>query len=130
MFLNRKDPQSSEIPETEQLMIVEKFLTHLRLLVGLPSVDELFTDVPTLETVVASNEGVAEWELDHLARRRTWENINSASTDLVNLVELTQTLTNMVILDNIQHTVEDSLRHIETVTISITNDDAPFFFVC
>merc|ERR1712137_1168220 len=69
------------------------------------------------------SSGIAEWELDNLIRHRTWQNLHSATTDLHSLSELVTSLTNMVISDNIQTTVLESLDAMEKAQKALLAED-------
>ncbi|XP_027745734.1 GPI transamidase component PIG-S [Empidonax traillii] len=102
MVYNVEAPASSQasLPlhvDVDMARVMEVFLAQLRLLFGL-SREELPPDF-LLES--PGNEGLADWELDHLLWAHTVENIATVSTTLTSLAQLLDKIGNIVIKDDV-----------------------------
>jgi len=82
------------------------FLSQLRELMGLYPLDET-KFLPNPES------GISEWEVDSIARRYTFYNINSTIATLTSLSKLIQTLTNIAVGDNIGGLCVTSMESLE-----------------
>ena len=125
VFIYNREGKGDETSLTADNMhnIIEIFIAQLRESFGLePLGDITYIDEKSIE-ILPSPTGIAEWERDQLVRERTYENLYLAVTDLHSLSELVQKLTIMMISDEIQQIVIDSLNAIKQVSPLL------FFFV-
>lgn len=115
VFIYNREGKGDETSLTADNMhnIIEIFIAQLRESFGLePLGDITYIDEKSIE-ILPSPTGIAEWERDQLVRERTYENLYLAVTDLHSLSELVQKLTIMMISDEIQQIVIDSLNAIK-----------------
>ncbi|XP_078598333.1 GPI-anchor transamidase component PIGS-like [Branchiostoma floridae x Branchiostoma japonicum] len=97
-------PKNASLPHTvtlDLLPIMETFLSHLRLLLG---VAQLPPD-PWIVVEPADNTAITDWEYDHLLRVRTVENVATATATLASLSQLLGEIGNIVINDDIARQV-------------------------
>ncbi|XP_066267984.1 GPI transamidase component PIG-S-like isoform X2 [Branchiostoma lanceolatum] len=97
-------PKNASLPRTvtlDLLPIMETFLSHLRLLLG---VAQLPPD-PWIVVEPADNTAITDWEYDHLLRVRTVENVATATATLATLSQLLGEIGNIVINDDIARQV-------------------------
>lgn len=83
--------------DVDMVRVMEVFLAQLRLLFGI-SREEL---PPEFLVESPGNEGLADWELDHLLWAHTLENIATVSTTLTSLAQLLDQISNIVIKDDV-----------------------------
>ncbi|NXP37645.1 PIGS transamidase, partial [Leiothrix lutea] len=83
--------------DVDMARVMEVFLAQLRLLFGL-SREEV---PPEFLLEGPGNEGLADWELDHLLWAHTVENIATVSTTLTSLAQLLDKIGNIVIKDDV-----------------------------
>ncbi|KAJ1653956.1 GPI transamidase component [Dispira simplex] len=125
----RCDPQGPAQPqrcllEVDQLReSIVVFITQLRDLLGVPGLhDELARLQPEFhvqEDPTAFQVGISSWELRHLIRQRSAQNIAEGVATLNSLVRLVHSIPNMVIMDTIQHTVEEALDHLHAFEVQL-----------
>ncbi|CAH1233783.1 PIGS [Branchiostoma lanceolatum] len=97
-------PKNASLPRTvtlDLLPVMETFLSHLRLLLG---VAQLPPD-PWIVVEPADNTAITDWEYDHLLRVRTVENVATATATLATLSQLLGEIGNIVINDDIARQV-------------------------
>jgi phosphatidylinositol glycan class S len=103
-------PQFITLDELQPLMKV--VLIQLRDLLGFPDLSAGKASFPVhFETTL--NGVPTTWELDHLLRKRTTENLVDSLSTLTSLARLVADTPNMVVLDHIQKDVVDALNDIE-----------------
>ncbi|XP_035690122.1 GPI transamidase component PIG-S-like [Branchiostoma floridae] len=93
-------PKNASLPHTvtlDLLPVMETFLSHLRLLLGMA---QLPPD-PWIVVEPADNTAITDWEYDHLLRVRTVENLATATATLASLSQLLGEIGNIVINDDI-----------------------------
>ncbi|CAK7349377.1 unnamed protein product [Dovyalis caffra] len=95
-------------PEDLQ-MVFEVFVGQFRQLFGIKS-DSLYVGALGTYSLLASEKGFTEWELDVLSRQHTCFNLHSSSTTLGSLSRLVQSLPRMIITDEIGKQVKFSLE--------------------
>lgn len=89
--------------------VFEVFMGQFRQLFGLKS-DNLYFGSSGTYSLLASEKGFTEWELDFLSRRHTCFNLHSCATTLGSLSRLVQSLPRMIIMDEIGKQVKYSLE--------------------
>ncbi|XP_019641081.1 PREDICTED: GPI transamidase component PIG-S-like [Branchiostoma belcheri] len=97
-------PKNASLPlavTLDLLPVMETFLSHLRLLLG---VAQLPAD-PSIVVEPADNAAITDWEYDHLLRVRTVENVATATATLASLSQLLGEIGNIVINDDIARQV-------------------------
>ncbi|KAJ6710952.1 GPI TRANSAMIDASE COMPONENT PIG-S [Salix koriyanagi] len=103
--------------------VFEVFAGQFRQLFGLKSGS---LHVGSLDTysLLASEKGFTEWELDFLSRQHTCFNIHSSATTLGSLSKLVQSLPRMIIMDEIGKQVKFSL---EAANLARSNASLGFY---
>ncbi|PNT51472.2 hypothetical protein POPTR_002G244801v4 [Populus trichocarpa] len=89
--------------------VFEVFVGQFRQLFGLKS-GSLHVGAMGTYSLLASEKGFTEWELDVLSRQHTCFNIHSSATTLGSLSKLVQSLPRMIIMDEIGKQVKFSLE--------------------
>lgn len=89
--------------------VFEVFAGQFRQLFGLKS-SSLHVGALGTYSLLASEKGFTEWELDVLSRQHTCFNIHSSATTLGSLSKLVQSLPRMIIMDEIGKQVKFSLE--------------------
>ncbi|KAH8517652.1 hypothetical protein Peur_048947 [Populus x canadensis] len=89
--------------------VFEVFVGQFRQLFGLKS-GSLHVGAMGSYSLLASEKGFTEWELDVLSRQHTCFNIHSSATTLGSLSKLVQSLPRMIIMDEIGKQVKFSLE--------------------
>ncbi|KAG6787391.1 hypothetical protein POTOM_009030 [Populus tomentosa] len=89
--------------------VFEVFVGQFRQLFGLKS-GSLHVGAMGMYSLLASEKGFTEWELDVLSRQHTCFNIHSSATTLGSLSKLVQSLPRMIIMDEIGKQVKFSLE--------------------
>ncbi|NXM08699.1 PIGS transamidase, partial [Tyrannus savana] len=101
--------------DVDMARVMEVFLAQLRLLFGL-SREELPPDF-LLES--PGNEGLADWELDHLLWAHTVENIATVSTTLTSLAQLLDKIGNIVIKDDVASEVYRAVASVQSAVAKL-----------
>ncbi|KAM4070567.1 hypothetical protein ACB094_12G174900 [Castanea mollissima] len=102
-------PIRQTISHQDLQKVFEVFVGQFRQLFGLKS-DNLYFGSSGTYSLLASEKGFSEWELDFLARRHTCFNLHSCATTLGSLSRLVQSLPRMIIMDEIGKQVKYSLE--------------------
>ncbi|KAI4356378.1 hypothetical protein L6164_000405 [Bauhinia variegata] len=89
--------------------VTEVLMGQLRQIFGLKS-DNLYVGLSGSSTLLGSERGFTEWELDVLFRQHTCFNLGSCATTLGSLSRLVQSLPRMIIMDEIGKQVKFSLE--------------------
>ena len=97
------------------LQVMRVFISQLRQLIGVSDHYRLIGPNHIEQIFPSYVDGIADWEVDVLLRKRTFENIEYSVSTLLSLSQMIQKLTNMVILDNIQTIVLDSIAALQLV---------------
>ncbi|XP_027582572.1 GPI transamidase component PIG-S [Pipra filicauda] len=101
--------------DVDMARVMEVFLAQLRLLFGL-SREEL---PPEFLLESPGNEGLADWELDHLLWAHTVENIATVSTTLTSLAQLLDKIGNIVIKDDVASEVYRAVASVQTAVAKL-----------
>ncbi|KAM7521827.1 hypothetical protein LguiA_011729 [Lonicera macranthoides] len=102
-------PPRYKISPQDLMKIFEVFTGQIRQLFGLKS-DSLYMGTSVTTTVLASERGFTDWELDLLSRQHTCFNLLQCGTTLGSLSRLVQSLPRMIIMDEIGKQVKFSLE--------------------
>uniref|UniRef100_A0A7S4HKN8 GPI transamidase component PIG-S n=1 Tax=Vannella robusta TaxID=1487602 RepID=A0A7S4HKN8_9EUKA len=94
--------------------VIEIFVAQLRELFGISPLYDLSQLSEKSIEMIPSPFGISQWERDQLLRERTYENLHLATVNLHSLSEMVQKLTNMMISDELQATVIESLAALST----------------
>ncbi|XP_047310229.1 GPI transamidase component PIG-S [Impatiens glandulifera] len=97
------------ISDQDLQKVFEVFLGQFRQLLDLKS-ENSYTGTSGTITLLPSNKGFTEWEVDVLSRQHTCFNIRSCATTLGSLSRLVRSLPRMIIMDEIGKQVESSLE--------------------
>lgn len=125
VFSSREDGGTTDSLSLSQAQEgMRAFVAQLRLLLGVPP-PPVCEECALQYAVPAYVSGLADWELDRLLRKRALENLARTSSSLRSLSMLVEELTNMVVLDHIRHTVEDSLSAVEEAEAALARGDLP-----
>nr|XP_021406568.1 GPI transamidase component PIG-S isoform X1 [Lonchura striata domestica] len=102
--------------DVDMARVMEVFLAQLRLLFGLS-----WEEVPP-EFLLESpgNEGLADWELDHLLWAHTVENIATVSTTLTSLAQLLDKIGNIVIKDDVASEVYRAVASVQSAVTELS----------
>ncbi|NXB36209.1 PIGS transamidase, partial [Eulacestoma nigropectus] len=102
--------------DVDMARVMEVFLAQLRLLFGLSR-----EEVPA-EFLLESpgNEGLADWELDHLLWAHTVENIATVSTTLTSLAQLLDKIGNIVIKDDVASEVYRAVASVQSAVTELS----------
>ncbi|KAJ6657285.1 hypothetical protein lerEdw1_002652 [Lerista edwardsae] len=103
--------------DVDMVRVMEVFLAQLRLLFGI-----LPAPLPHGAVLESSgNEGLSDWELDHLLWARAVENVATVSTTLTSLAQLLDKISNIVIKDDVAsqvyHAVESAQRAMQELEL-------------
>lgn len=104
-----QDPLKRTISQKDLQKVFEVVMGQLRQLFGLKS-DHMYIGASGTSSLLPSERGFTEWELDVLSRQHTCFNLRSCSTTLGSLSRLVQSLPRMIILDEIGKQVTYSLE--------------------
>ncbi|RZC77928.1 hypothetical protein C5167_002168 [Papaver somniferum] len=110
-------PQKHTLTSEDLQELLEVSLGQLRQLFGLKS-NNLYVGESGMSSVLSSERGFTEWELDALSRQHTCFNLHSCATTLGSLSRLVQSLPRMIIKDEIGKQVKFSL---EAANLAQTN---------
>ncbi|RZC82611.1 hypothetical protein C5167_045401 [Papaver somniferum] len=110
-------PQKHTLTSEDLEELLEVSLGQLRQLFGLKS-NNLYVGESGMSSVLSSERGFTEWELDALSRQHTCFNLHSCATTLGSLSRLVQSLPRMIIKDEIGKQVKFSL---EAANLAQTN---------
>ncbi|XP_063258698.1 GPI transamidase component PIG-S isoform X2 [Prinia subflava] len=102
--------------DVDMARVMEVFLAQLRLLFGL-SQDEV---PPEFLLEGPGNEGLADWELDHLLWAHTVENIATVSTTLTSLAQLLDKIGNIVIKDDVASEVYKAVASVQSAVTKLS----------
>ncbi|CAI8612542.1 unnamed protein product [Vicia faba] len=104
-----KDLVRHMISPQDLLKLFEVLMGQIRQLLGLKS-DDLYVGESGTSTLLGSERGFTEWELDFLSRKHFCFNLLSCATTLKSLSKLVQSLPRMIIKDEIGKQVTFSLE--------------------
>ncbi|KAI3874679.1 hypothetical protein MKX03_015156 [Papaver bracteatum] len=110
-------PQKHMLTSEDLEELLEVSLGQLRQLFGLKS-NNLYVGESGMSSVLSSERGFTEWELDALSRQHTCFNLHSCAATLASLSRLVQSLPRMIIKDEIGKQVKFSL---EAANLAQTN---------
>ncbi|KAI3911443.1 hypothetical protein MKW98_010330 [Papaver atlanticum] len=110
-------PQKHTLTSEDLEELLEVSLGQLRQLFGLKS-NNLYVGESGMSSVLSSERGFTEWELDALSRQHACFNLHSCATTLGSLSRLVQSLPRMIIKDEIGKQVKFSL---EAANLAQTN---------
>eukprot|EP00057_Strongylocentrotus_purpuratus_P030336 XP_781371.3 PREDICTED: GPI transamidase component PIG-S-like isoform X2 [Strongylocentrotus purpuratus] len=96
--------------EVKNSAVMPVFLAQLRLLLGIPSPD----DIESVLLEKPKEHSVLDWEYDSLLRRHCVENLASASASLFSLSQLLEKISNIVINDDIAKQVYTAVESIQS----------------
>ncbi|XP_009075478.1 PREDICTED: GPI transamidase component PIG-S, partial [Acanthisitta chloris] len=121
MVYNVETPASTQtsLPlhvDVDMARVMEVFLAQLRLLFGL-SREEV---PPEFLLESPGNEGMADWELDHLLWAHTVENIATVSTTLTSLAQLLDKIGNIVIKDDVASEVYRAVSSVQSAIAKLS----------
>ncbi|XP_005056850.1 PREDICTED: GPI transamidase component PIG-S isoform X1 [Ficedula albicollis] len=102
--------------DVDMARVMEVFLAQLRLLFGL-SREEV---PPEFLLESPGNEGLADWELDHLLWAHTVENIATVSTTLTSLAQLLDKIGNIVIKDDVASEVYQAVASVQSAVTKLS----------
>ncbi|NXE61668.1 PIGS transamidase, partial [Calcarius ornatus] len=102
--------------DVDMARVMEVFLAQLRLLFGL-SQEEV---PPEFLLESPGNEGLADWELDHLLWAHTVENIATVSTTLTSLAQLLDKIGNIVIKDDVASEVYRAVASVQSAVTELS----------
>ncbi|XP_059721753.1 GPI transamidase component PIG-S isoform X2 [Haemorhous mexicanus] len=102
--------------DVDMARVMEVFLAQLRLLFGL-SREEV---PPKFLLENPGNEGLADWELDHLLWAHTVENIATVSTTLTSLAQLLDKIGNIVIKDDVASEVYRAVASVQSAVTELS----------
>ncbi|XP_057841094.2 uncharacterized protein LOC131050824 isoform X2 [Cryptomeria japonica] len=100
---------SHEFNQEEFGPVMQVVVGQIRMLLGLPSTAP-YDSKMHISSVLASQTGFADWELDVLLRRRVVADVASCSLTLASLSRLVKSLPSMVIKDEIGDQIYQSLE--------------------
>ncbi|KAI8075117.1 phosphatidylinositol-glycan biosynthesis class S protein [Gongronella butleri] len=106
------------IAKTDLQPIMKIFVSQVRSLMGIQDAGATTTGLPSninMTFLLAPQTGITTFERDNLIRRRTMENVINAIATLRSLSQLVRDIPNMVVLDQIQDQVHQSLTCIQAV---------------
>ncbi|KAJ7961544.1 GPI transamidase component PIG-S, related protein [Quillaja saponaria] len=103
-----KHPTRHMISPQDLKKVFEVIMGQFRQLIGLKS-DNLYVGASGTLTLLGSERGFTEWELDVLSRKHSCFNLHSCATTLGSLSRLVQSLPRMIIKDEIGKQVQLSL---------------------
>ncbi|KAK7794501.1 hypothetical protein R5R35_004719 [Gryllus longicercus] len=95
--------------EADWSKIMGTFLAQLRLLVGVPELD----DIPRVSMLPLAASGMRQWELDSLYRVRIMEQLTSAMLTLQSLSQLLGEISNIVIDDEVGDSIQEAVSAVE-----------------
>lgn len=107
-----KRNESDGYPRTVYLNlqeVMEVFLTQLRLLIGLPDTN----GIKSTAVQVIGDPLCSDWELDFLLRKHCQEQLSTAISSLYSLGQLLQTISNIVIKDNVGEKIYSSVSAVK-----------------
>ncbi len=90
------------------------WVAQLRRVLGVPDAD---ANADT--EVVRSPDGVADWELDVLARRRLWRFVDDAAQALASLSKLVQDMSHMAVSESVSANVADALDALDAAVEAV-----------
>nr|XP_054756461.1 GPI transamidase component PIG-S-like [Lytechinus pictus] len=96
--------------EVKSQVIMPVFLAQLRLLLGIPSPD----NIESVLLEEPKEQSILDWEYDSLLRRHCIENLASASASLFSLSQLLEKISNIVINDDIAKQVYTAVESIQS----------------
>ncbi|CAK8541499.1 unnamed protein product [Lathyrus sativus] len=99
--------------------LFEVLMGQIRQLLGLKS-DDLYVGESGTSTLLGSERGFTEWELDFLSRKHFCFNLLSCATTLKSLSKLVQSLPRMIIMDEIGKQVTFSLEAAKSAQTNAT----------
>ncbi|KAG6661031.1 GPI transamidase component PIG-S isoform X1 [Carya illinoinensis] len=110
-------PLRRTISQQDLQKVFEVVMGQFRQLFGLKS-NNVYVGASGTSSLLASERGFTEWELDVLSRQHTCFNLHSCATTLGSLSRLVQSLPRMIIMDEIGKQVMYSL---EAATLARSN---------
>merc|ERR1712000_48025 len=99
-------PVSLSLDEQALKPVMNVFVEQLKLLLGVPSINDRNVDAPDILT---SSNHIPLWQIDYLVRSHLYENLITTTTTLQSLSSLVESLTTMKVLDHIKTLLEFSL---------------------
>ncbi|KAI5430142.1 uncharacterized protein LOC127127773 isoform X1 [Lathyrus oleraceus] len=112
-----KDLVRHKISPQDLQKLFEVLMGQIRQLLGLKS-DDLYVGESGTSTLLGSERGFTEWELDFLSRKHFCFNLLSCATTLKSLSKLVQSLPRMIIMDEIGKQVTFSLEAAKSAQIN------------
>lgn len=105
------DPSEPEpkLIEPDWPKIMGTFLTQLRLLIGVPELEE----ISRVSVLPLSPTGLRQWEIDSLYRMRVLEQLTSAMLTLQSLSQLLGEISNIVINDDVGASIHEAVTSVE-----------------
>lgn len=114
---SRSKSEHWHLSSDESKLMAMSFITHLRTLLGLPSLASYSIESKSinLSLIPASSRGISEWELDALTRRRVIHNLESVAKVLKSLSLTVEQIPRLEMPDAIGSVVTEALGLIERI---------------